>query len=90
MKSIKAIFRRGQNTKLDGQNIGDNLSRTSSITNLDADTKSNKGAKPKKSSSRDRLDKLGDRKNDKKGECIFLWFQLKIISYCMFLSWFMV
>lgn len=71
MKSIKAIFRRGQ-TKLDGQNIGDNLSRTSSITNIDADTKSNKGAKPKKSSSRDRLDKLVDKKNDKKGEYTLL------------------
>lgn len=67
MKSIKAIFRRGQNTKLDGQNI-DNLSRTSSITNLDGDTKSSKGAKPKKSASRDRLDKIVDKKNDKKSE----------------------
>lgn len=68
MKSIKAIFRRGQNTKLDGQNI-DNLSRTSSITNLDADIKTSKGAKPKKSASRDRLDKIGEnKKNDKKSE----------------------
>lgn len=73
MKSIKAIFRR--NPKLDGQNIGDNLSRTSSITNLDADTKSSKGAKPKKSASRDRLDKIGDgKKNDKKGEYLCISF----------------
>ncbi|VEN41710.1 unnamed protein product [Callosobruchus maculatus] len=34
MKSIKAIFRRGQNVRLDGQNL-DNLSRTSSVTNLE-------------------------------------------------------
>ncbi|XP_018568252.1 uncharacterized protein LOC108908637 isoform X2 [Anoplophora glabripennis] len=68
MKSIKAIFRRGQNAKLDGQNLPDNLSRTSSITNLDAEQKLGKGAKPRKTASRDRIDKIGDgKKNDKKG-----------------------
>ncbi|CAH1278410.1 unnamed protein product [Diabrotica balteata] len=61
-------FRKGQNTKIDGQNIGDNLSRASSVTNLDAEPKVAKGAKPRKSSSRDRIDKIGEsRKNDKKG-----------------------
>ncbi|KAG5888907.1 hypothetical protein JTB14_006050 [Gonioctena quinquepunctata] len=68
MKSIKAIFRRGQNPKLEGQNLGDNLSRTSSITNLDPEQRNSKGAKPRKSASRDRIDKIGDsKKNDKKG-----------------------
>ncbi|XP_056635898.1 centromere-associated protein E-like isoform X2 [Diorhabda sublineata] len=62
-------FRRGQNTKIEGQNLGENnLSRTSSVTNLDAEPKSAKGARPRKSSSRDRLDKIGEsKKNDKKG-----------------------
>uniref|UniRef100_A0A6P7GZM2 Splicing regulatory glutamine/lysine-rich protein 1-like n=1 Tax=Diabrotica virgifera virgifera TaxID=50390 RepID=A0A6P7GZM2_DIAVI len=61
-------FRKGQNTKIDGQTIGDNLSRASSVTNLDAEPKVAKGAKPRKSSSRDRIDKIGEsRKNDKKG-----------------------
>lgn len=81
MKSIKAIFRRGQNSKLDGQNIGDNLSRTSSITNLDADTKTSKGAKPKKSASRDRLDKIGEnKKNDKKSEYLLYFTSTKLVS----------
>lgn len=68
MKSIKAIFRRGQNQKGDGQIIPEDLSRASSITNLNVDPK-NKGAKPKKSESRDRLDKItsSEKKNDKKG-----------------------
>ncbi|CAG9821437.1 unnamed protein product [Phaedon cochleariae] len=55
---------RGQNPKLEG----DDLSRTSSVTNLEAEQRSSKGAKPRKSSSRDRIDKIVDsRKNDKKG-----------------------
>ncbi|KAJ8958032.1 hypothetical protein NQ318_002038 [Aromia moschata] len=51
-----------------GQNLPDNLSRTSSVTNLDADQKANsKGAKPRKSASRDRIDKIGEaKKHDKK------------------------
>lgn len=66
MKSIKAIFRRGQqSSKIDTASTPDDLSRSSSITNLNVDTKS-KGAKPKKAESKDRLDKVTDKKNDKK------------------------
>ncbi|KRT84396.1 hypothetical protein AMK59_714, partial [Oryctes borbonicus] len=66
MKSIRSIFRRVQGTNKNDQ-AGDDLSRSSSITNL-SDTK-NKGAssKIKKSASKDRLDKIVDKKNDKKG-----------------------
>lgn len=77
MKSIKAIFRRGQNAKIDGQNLPDNLSRTSSITNVDAEQKQGKGAKPRKSASRDRIDKITEgKKNDKKGEFEVVFFFL--------------
>lgn len=62
MKSFKAIFRRGQNSKLDG---GDNLSRTSSSTTLDSDQRSNKGAKSKKDSSRERVDRFVENKEAK-------------------------
>nr|XP_023011898.1 uncharacterized protein LOC111502138 isoform X1 [Leptinotarsa decemlineata]XP_023011899.1 uncharacterized protein LOC111502138 isoform X2 [Leptinotarsa decemlineata] len=65
--SSNVTYRRGQNSKLEGHNLGDNLSRTSSITNIDADQKNSKGAKPRKSASRDRIDKIGDKKHDKKG-----------------------
>ncbi|KAF2904053.1 hypothetical protein ILUMI_02120, partial [Ignelater luminosus] len=53
--------------QLQGQ-ICEDLSRSSSVTNLNADHK-NKGAfsKLKKSASKDRLDKLSDKKNEKKG-----------------------
>ncbi|XP_044764313.1 cytospin-A-like isoform X4 [Coccinella septempunctata] len=79
MKSIKAIFRRGQtSTKLDGQiHTPEDLSRSSSVTNLNAveqnSPKKTGTTKPRKSSSRDRLDKIvsgtgtTERKNDRKG-----------------------
>lgn len=74
MKSIKAIFRRGQISKAaDQAQGGGDLSRTSSISNLNAasDPKS-KGAlsKNRKSASRDKLDKVGEKekKHDKKGK----------------------
>lgn len=76
MKNIKAIFRRGQaqasskseQGQLQGQ-IREDLSRSSSVTNLNADHK-NKGAfsKLKKSASKDRLDKISDKKHEKKGK----------------------
>nr|CAI5836681.1 unnamed protein product [Callosobruchus analis] len=82
MKSIKAIFRRGQNVRLDGQNL-DNLSRTSSVTNLEEQQlqlqqqqaqqqyqlqQNQKGTKPRKSLSKERIDKTNEphRRNDKK------------------------
>ncbi|CAG9862559.1 unnamed protein product [Phyllotreta striolata] len=67
-EATNIVYKRGQTAKLDGQNLGD-LSRASSFTNLDADPKNGKGARPKKTSSRERIDKLaGDgRKIDKKG-----------------------
>ncbi|CAH0549408.1 unnamed protein product [Brassicogethes aeneus] len=67
MKSIKAIFRRGQSQQVavDQQNQ-DDLSRASSISNLNSEGK-NKGAKPRKAPSRDRIDKVGEKKNDRKG-----------------------
>ncbi|XP_045469133.1 cytospin-A-like isoform X4 [Harmonia axyridis] len=79
MKSIKAIFRRGQTSKLDGQiHTPEDLSRSSSVTNLNAvdqtSPKTKTGTnKPRKSSSRDRLDKIAsstgtaERKNERKG-----------------------
>ncbi|KAK9874469.1 hypothetical protein WA026_002817 [Henosepilachna vigintioctopunctata] len=80
MKSIKAIFRRGQTSnKLDGQiHTPESLSRSSSITNLNAAEQTTPkvkggGTKPRKSASRDKLDKVGvgtgttDRKNERKG-----------------------
>ncbi|XP_019873994.1 putative leucine-rich repeat-containing protein DDB_G0290503 isoform X4 [Aethina tumida] len=67
MKSIKAIFRRGQAPSSKIEDNRDDLSRTSSISNLNADAKGSRGAKPKKAASRDRLDKIGDKKHDKKG-----------------------
>lgn len=72
MKNIKAIFRRGQtqvSSKFEQGHINENLSRSSSVTNLNAEHK-NKGAfsKLRNSASKDRLDKLTDKKNDKKGK----------------------
>lgn len=85
MKNIKAIFRRGQTqaqSKPDQQpqqQRGD-LSRSSSISNLNsADLKDrNKGAfaKVRKSASKDRLDKLGERKVEKKGKVFILGYFL--------------
>ncbi|KAL3272111.1 hypothetical protein HHI36_022573 [Cryptolaemus montrouzieri] len=80
MKSIKAIFRRGQtSSKLDPQiHTPEDLSRSSSVSNLNAvdqtglKTKGG-GSKSRKSASRDKLDKISigtgtiDRKYDKKG-----------------------
>lgn len=64
MKSIKAIFRRGQQpSKIEGP-TPENLSRSSSINNLNVEK--GKGAKPKKTESKDKLDKLS-LKNEKKG-----------------------
>lgn len=68
MKSIKAIFRRGHK---EGPNQQDNLSRTSSITNLDSlesnfSGQQGKGAKPRKAPSKERIDKQGQ--DGKKGE----------------------
>lgn len=64
MKSIKAIFRRGQQpSKIEGP-TPENLSRSSSINNLNVEKA--KGAKPKKTESKDKLDKLS-LKNEKKG-----------------------
>lgn len=67
MKSIRSIFRRVQGSNKNEQ-TADDVSRSSSITNLNAEGK-NKGAssKIKKSASKDRLDKIADKKNDKKG-----------------------
>ncbi|CAH2013659.1 unnamed protein product [Acanthoscelides obtectus] len=75
MKSIKAIFRRGQNVRLDGQNL-DNLSRTSSVTNLEEQQLQQqqtqqqlqqqqlhhhpKGTKPRKTLSKERIDKTNE------------------------------
>lgn len=74
MKSIKAIFRRGQAPSSKIEDNRDDLSRTSSISNLNADAKGSRGAKPKKAASRDRLDKIGDKKHDKKGTLLqTLW-----------------
>lgn len=69
MKSIRSIFRRVHGTNKTSEQSGDDLSRSSSITNLNAEGKSSKGAssKIKKSASKDRLDKIADKKNDKKG-----------------------
>lgn len=71
MKSIKAIFRRGQGKDIHGQaqGQGDDISRSSSISNLNAESKA-KGAllKSRKSASRDRLDKIVDKKHEKKGK----------------------
>lgn len=63
MKSIKAIFRRGQQqtSKIDGQI--DELSRASSESNLHVDGKNNKGAKPRKN---DINNKIVEKKIDKK------------------------
>jgi hypothetical protein len=64
MKSLKAIFRRGQqSSKIEAQTPED-LSRSSSITNLNVDQRA-KGAKPKKAESKDKLDKVADKKHDK-------------------------
>lgn len=90
MKNIKAIFRRGQaqasskseQGQLQGQ-IREDLSRSSSVTNLNSDHK-NKGAfsKLRKSASKDRLDKLADnKKNDKKGA----YFILRIVYVYVYL-----
>lgn len=59
MKSIKAIFRRGHK---EGQVHSDNLSRTSSVTNLDSlesnyQGQGGKGAKPRKAASKEIIDK---------------------------------
>ncbi|XP_044261248.1 COP1-interactive protein 1-like isoform X2 [Tribolium madens] len=60
-------LRRGQQTsKIETATTPDDLSRSSSITNLNADPKATKGAKPKKAESKDKLDKVTDKKNDKK------------------------
>lgn len=76
MKSIKAIFRRGQSTKgeqvVQGGGSGGDLSRTSSISNINVAEQKSKGAlsKTKKPTSREKLDKIvGDKekRNDKKG-----------------------
>lgn len=61
MKSIKAIFRRGHK---EGQGHQDNISRTSSVTNLDSlesnlQGQTGKGAKPRKVTSKERIDKQG-------------------------------
>lgn len=82
MKNIKAIFRRGQaqaQSKSDQQSQQqqrEDLSRSSSISNLNsADLKDkNKGAfsKVRKSASKDRLDKLGEKKAEKRGRCLIL------------------
>lgn len=69
MKSIKAIFRRGHK---EGQNHPDNISRTSSITNLDS-LEANlppKGAKPRKANSKEKIDKQAQ--DGKKGEFLRL------------------
>ncbi|CAH0549405.1 unnamed protein product [Brassicogethes aeneus] len=60
-------LRRGQSQQVavDQQNQ-DDLSRASSISNLNSEGK-NKGAKPRKAPSRDRIDKVGEKKNDRKG-----------------------
>ncbi|KAL1489407.1 hypothetical protein ABEB36_014307 [Hypothenemus hampei] len=55
MKSIKAIFRRGGGHK-EGSNHQDNVSRTSSTTNLES-FDALKGAKPKKTPSKERIEK---------------------------------
>ncbi|KAK9753982.1 hypothetical protein QE152_g1537 [Popillia japonica] len=62
-------YRRVHGTNKTSEQSGDDLSRSSSITNLNAEGKSSKGAssKIKKSASKDRLDKIADKKNDKKG-----------------------
>lgn len=73
-KSFKAIFRRGQ-AKGEHEQAGaaaEDLSRASSASNLNAAEQKSKGAlsKTKKPSSRDKLDKIGDKErksNDKKG-----------------------
>lgn len=69
MRSIRAIFRRGQGSKGEpGQHQNqDDLSRTSSVSSLNADQK-NKGAfaKLRKGVSKEKID--GERKNDRKGE----------------------
>lgn len=63
MKSIKAIFRRGQQqtSKIDGQI--DELSRASSESNLHVDGKNNKGAKPRKN---DINNKIVEKKSTRK------------------------
>lgn len=77
MKNIKAIFRRGQTqaqSKAADQQAPprEDLSRSSSISNLNSGElrDRNKGAfaKVRKSASRDRLDKLGEKKAEKKGQ----------------------
>ncbi|KAK5638140.1 hypothetical protein RI129_012435 [Pyrocoelia pectoralis] len=70
MKNIKAIFRRGQtqaSSKSEPGQLRDDLTRCSSVTNL-AENKS-KGAfsKLRKSASKDKLDKLTEKKNEKDG-----------------------
>lgn len=75
MKSIKAIFRRGHK---EGQNHPDNISRTSSITNLDS-LEANlppKGAKPRKANSKEKIDKQAQ--DGKKGESNPLMFILRL------------
>lgn len=73
MKSIRAIFRRGQTSKgeqgLAQNQTPEDLSRASSISSLNADQK-NKGAfaKLRKGISKERIDKIGDKKHDKKGK----------------------
>ncbi|XP_049825218.1 cytospin-A isoform X5 [Aethina tumida] len=65
--SSNISHRRGQAPSSKIEDNRDDLSRTSSISNLNADAKGSRGAKPKKAASRDRLDKIGDKKHDKKG-----------------------
>ena len=65
MKSIKAIFRSGQQPSKPETTTPEELSRSSSASNLNAEHKP-KGARPKKADSKDRLDKTAaDKKHDR-------------------------
>ena len=73
MKSIKAIFRRGQVGKIDPvQGQAEDVLESSSSNGASLENRS-KGAlsKSKKSSSKDKLDKIAEKRNDKKGKLNF-------------------